>query len=548
MLRHLSIRNFALIERAEIPFQKGFTAITGETGSGKSILLGALNLILGERADYSVIRDAEQKTIVEAQFDLLSSYKEWFDENDIDWDPKCLVRREISAQGKSRAFINDTPVQLTTLKELTEQLVYIHSQHQTLNIRQSQFQFDLVDAFGNNSNLADTFSHKYRQYKAILSEKENLEQNQSKNEKEADFIRFQLNELADLNLEQTDFEAFESELKRWSQLDDIRQSFDAYRNGIEEDNGPLDRLRIIRSLTDKWTSLDPVLGELNTRIQSVIAELADVSSEAGRQLELLEADPERMQMLTTQVDRFNALLRKHQLNSQSELIALEKDFTNQLFNFENSDERLLELEQQCTKLLTELHVFSKDLFDKRSKAATDLAAHLKALLTDLKLADTQLKFELTELPKIDANGGMSISFLFSANKGMELKPIEKAASGGELSRLMLAIQATMSEKKALPTLILDEIDTGVSGEVGLRVGKMLQKMGENLQLFAITHLPQVAALGQHHFEVSKSAEAGITNTQIQSLDTEERISAVARLMSGDVLTEAALENAKHLMQ
>jgi len=547
MLAQLSIRNFALIQKALIDFEKGYTVITGETGSGKSILLGALNLILGERADYSVIRNADEKTIVEALFHPQTELKSWFDQQDIDWDTELLIRREITAQGKSRAFINDTPVQLSQLKELTEQLIYIHSQHETLELKSARFQFDLLDVFGDTLSLANATKTSFIQYKALQKERDFLQSNASELQKELDYIQFQLDELAALELDKHSFESYESELNRLGQVDDLRLAFAAVDQGLNTERGPLEMLRAMKVVVDKWKSLDANLASISDRLQSCMLELDDISAEAQQQLEALEMNPERFEFLTTMVDRFNNALRKHQLQSQEQLMELEKQFQEKVDRVEHSDEALANLNAQLEQAEKELKHLSQQLFEKRSANTTALAKHLMDQLQQLKLADTQIQFVLTPINAFDANGGMFINMLFSANKGMDLKPIEKAASGGELSRLMLAIQATLSNKKSLPTLILDEIDTGVSGEVALRIGNMLHDMGRNMQIIAISHLPQVAAKASAHFEVSKTSEANETNTDISLLTKEQRVVALAKLMSGDLVSEASLSNARLLM-
>ncbi|MCC6700457.1 MAG: DNA repair protein RecN [Fluviicola sp.] len=547
MLAQLSIRNFALIQKALIDFDKGYTVITGETGSGKSILLGALNLILGERADYSVIRNADEKTIVEALFHPQTELKSWFDQQDIDWDTELLIRREITAQGKSRAFINDTPVQLSQLKELTEQLIYIHSQHETLELKSARFQFDLLDVFGDTLSLANATKTSFIQYKALQKERDFLQSNASELQKELDYIQFQLDELAALELDKHSFESYESELNRLGQVDDLRLAFAAVDQGLNTERGPLEMLRAMKVVVDKWKSLDANLASISDRLQSCMLELDDISAEAQQQLEALEMNPERFEFLTSMVDRFNNALRKHQLQSQEQLMELEKQFQEKVDRVEHSDEALANLNAQLDQAEKELKQLSQQLFEQRSANTTALAKHLMDQLQQLKLADTQIQFLLTPINAFDANGGMSINMLFSANKGMDLKPIEKAASGGELSRLMLAIQATLSNKKSLPTLILDEIDTGVSGEVALRIGNMLHDMGRNMQIIAISHLPQVAAKASAHFEVSKTSEANETNTDISVLTKEQRVVALAKLMSGDLVSEASLSNARLLM-
>lgn len=547
MLKHLTVRNFALIEAATLDFENGFTAITGETGSGKSILLGALNLILGERADYSVIRNQDEKTIVEGRFLVNESLKPWFEQEDIDWDSETYVRREITAQGKSRAFINDTPVQLSQMRELTEKMVYIHSQHETLELKSARFQFDLLDAFGDCLDLAEEVRNVFRTMNRLEKERDRLIQAQQDQAKELDYIRFQLDELDKLGLYQNRFSDLEKELQRMNQSDDLRASFQLIEEAIRGDEGAADRLNRIRTGIDRWKSTDASLSELAQRIQACLIELEDIAQEANNQIEGLEIDPERFSIITEQIDRYNHALRKHQLQTQEELLELEKSFIEKLDRVANADEHLENLENEIKVLHLQYEERAAALYSARLISRERIVPHLLHLLQELKLTESQVHFRIESSNTPDANGGMQIQLLFSANKGMELKPIERSASGGELSRFMLAIQATLSAKKSLPTLILDEIDTGVSGEVALRIGSMLQRVGSNLQVIAITHLAQVAAKASHQLEVRKDHDSGQTKTSIVLLRPEERVDAIAKLLSGDTVTTISRENAKSLM-
>lgn len=547
MLKSLSVQNFALIEHVSLQFHDGLHVITGETGSGKSILLGALNLILGERSDFSVIRNPEKKTIVEAVFQLNESFKNWFVQEDIDWEPEAVIRREITSQGKSRSFINDTPVQLNQLKELTEQLVYIHSQHETLEIKKTSFQFDLLDSYGDSLDLAQKVSAIYSQISRLKVTKEKLESSRSAQLQELDYIRFQLNEIGQLNLDQVDYAALENDFNKLSQLDDLKEAYSAIMNAIDQEGGAADLLRRLKTHIDKWKNADADLNTISGRLQDLIAELQDISRDSDRQLNQLEGDPESLFRLTESLDEYNKILKKHHFSTQEELSAYFNTLESKLEESDSSDERIAQLTSEIGEKEQELVRFSSELFEKRSKVIAKLEGYLLELLTEMKMEHSRFQIVLTKTEKLDANGGMTIQILFSANKGLELKPIEKAASGGELSRVMLAIQLVMSEKKSLPTLILDEIDTGVSGEVALRMGKLLKQMGKHLQVFAITHLPQVAAKGDYHFEVSKSHENSQTISEIHQLNETERIEALAKLISGEQVTDLARSSAIELM-
>lgn len=548
MLHSLSVQNFALIEHVSIQFQNGLHIITGETGSGKSILLGALNLILGERSDFSVIRDSEKKTIVEAVFHLADIHKPWFEKEDIDWDKETVVRREITAQGKSRAFINDTPVQLSQLKELTEQLVYIHSQHETLEIKKSSFQFDLVDAFSNQLELAQQVRDTFQHLAALKTEQKNLELAQATHAQELDFTLFQLNELEQLHLEQTNFASLEQDFSKLSQIDDLKVAYQSIGGLLDSDGSPIDSLRSLKTFIDKWKSADAALEDLSNRISTIILELQDISGDAEKQLNQLEGDPETLIRLAENLDAYNRILKKHHLTNQTELQELKQNLLNKVTELSFSNERLEELNFKINEVDSSLNRLAIQLYENRTKSIVQLENQLLQVIHDLKMEHAQLKVVISKLDKMDSNGGMSIEIRFSANKGLELKPIEKAASGGELSRVMLAIQRTMSSKKSLPTLILDEIDTGVSGEVALRMGKLLHQMGQYIQVLAITHLPQVAANGDVHFEVSKTHEQAQTITDIKRLNDEQRVNAIAKLIAGEQVTESARTSAVELLR
>lgn len=543
MIQSLSIRNFALIQEADLLFPAGFIAITGETGSGKSILLGALNLILGERADYSVIRDSNEKTIVEAHFKIDEQYKEWFEENELDYESVSVIRREITSQGKSRAFINDTPVSLVTLKELTEQLVYIHSQHQTLALKQVQFQLNVLDAVANSSDLASEVKLKVSELRKLESELSTLNENLAVQQREIEFARFQYNELSEHRLEEVDYVSFETELMSLSNVDQLKELYVAVSSGIGEDNGPLDRLRLLKALTEKHKATDTLADDFSNRLNAAIVELKELENDAQSAFERVEADPERLFQLTDSVDKYNKLLSKYGVANQEELLQIQQKLADQLDADANRDERISALEVAIVKLTKSIEEKSNKLFNQRQKAAKEVVVRIENSLKELKMPDAKILFDLQRKNELDSNGGMTVQCLFSANAGMELKSIEKAASGGELSRLMLAIQSELSNKKGLPTLILDEIDTGVSGDVASRVARFLSKIGQNIQCVVVTHLPQVAAKASHHLEVSKSN----AQTAINPLNDQGRLEAIAKMMSGEVVSDAALANAKELI-
>jgi DNA repair protein RecN (Recombination protein N) len=548
MLITLNIQNFALIEEAQLNFQSGFTVITGETGSGKSILLGALNLILGERADYGVIRDKAAKTFVEATFKIKGfGLEDFFNQNDLDFADETVIRREITALGKSRAFVNDTPVQLNILKELSEKLVHIHSQHHTLELKNPQFQLDLLDVLADNTSLRQTFKKTFLDWKKINQTLVQKRAVFAKLLQDADYNRFQWEELNQLNLDAEDYESLENELASFEKMEDLKAAFASTNFLIAEENGISDRLSVLKSNLEKVQHLNPALKSLSERVVASLIELRDIAEEAELQLENLESNPQRQVELTEKIDVYNRALRKHQVNNQSELLEIFKTLSEAQSSTDELESEIEQLAKQAGKLDAEVQKIASELHKSRVQNAPKVSKQLIAVLDELKLVDTKIIFDLSVATKMDENGNSSLTLLFSPNPGIAPKPIEKAASGGELSRFMLALQLLLSAKKQLPTLLFDEIDTGVSGEVAQKIGVVLQKMGAQMQVMAITHLPQVAGKGMNHWKVQKVNAKGSTLTEVIELNQNQRIEEIARLMSGENINEAALQNAKALM-
>lgn len=547
MLKELHIQNFALIESLDLNFSNGFSVFTGETGSGKSIILGALNLILGERADYGVIRYANKKTIVEAVFSIQKlTLEDFFTENDLDYAEEVFIRREIASNGKSRAFINDTPVSLNVLNELTSQLIKIHSQYHTYALKSKKFQMDLIDGLA-GVQLTE-YQRDFKRWKQTLTEINQLENQISQAVKEADYVRFQIEELQSLNLEQVDYEVFEKQLTQLENATEIIQQLNNITQVLDSESGVLPLLRGLNSSLLKVGNLHPKLNEQQERIQSVIAELKDINEDASDTVDTIAIDEEKQYEIAQLLDNYNRQIKKHQVANQEELKKVLHQFLSENSSSEKMEERLKQIKEECEQLFLKLSKQAQEIHTTRLNAKADIEKNIATLLMQLKLADARVVVELTTTEDLREDGCSEIALLFTSNKGSELKPIEKAASGGELSRLMLSIERLLSESRNLPTLILDEIDTGVSGEVALKIGQMLGEMGENMQLFAITHLPQVAARGQQHFKVHKKEVDNVTNTYVLPLDKEERLLEIAGLMSGENISAAAIENAKILMQ
>ena len=545
MLKLLRIDNFVLIDRVELVLDKGFTVITGETGSGKSILLAAINLLLGERADFSVIGKKSTKSFVEASFNMEDRFIDFFTANDLDQQQDILIRREIVKDGKSRAFINDTPVQLAKLKELTSLLLSVNSQFNTFDLRSSSYQMELYDDMADTTTMRMKFLNDFLAWKANcqvirkLEEKRNLENSQK------DYTQFLLDELSQLDLKNTDYSIYESALSRIENADSIREVA-LQMSHLSEDNGPYSTLSTLLSKIEKISLSDAKMTQFAAQLKAVLIELKEMMNEAEELVNDIEIDPEAHRMMLAKIDEFNRQLNKHRFTHQSQLVELEnqlKDTTQESEQLDSELELLLIENESVHKKLVGL---SQLLHENRIKAAKGIENSIKDCLQELKLSDTEINFQLS-VSELKENGASDLSILFSANKGMVMTPIEKAASGGEMSRVMLALQKIISDKRKLPTVLFDEIDTGVSGEVAQKIGLLLRAMGENMQLIAISHLPQVAAKANNHFKVEKDSDGTATKTYVKRLENEEVAIEIARLMSGEVITSEAILTAKNLM-
>jgi len=549
MLQQLIVRNFALIQEATVNFDHAYTVITGETGSGKSIFLNALNLILGERADYKVIGTSGDKAIVEAVFQIdLKEHQSFFEAHDIDIDKETIVRREITTQGRSRAFINDVPVQLNVLKEFTERLVSVHSQYNTLELKRKDFQMHTLDLLANTKELQQSYFQLYQQSKAVQKAIDKEKEVLFQLEKEKDYNEFQLKELEEISIETTNFKALEEQLLQIENATEIHSITTNLANGLGGDGGIVDQLQSFKVAASKLARIDPNKEIFEQRIQSSIIELKDIESELIEAIQQSEGlNQLDIAQLTETLDKYNRILIKHKCIDQEGLKEIYQQLVNSVSNTSALSDKIEKLEKEHAGMMLQLHAQSKQLHDKRAAAVPEIEAKIKDLLSELKLPDTNLKFQMEQLDQLNATGITELNLLFSANKGFPLVEIEKAASGGELSRVMLALQQLISEKTKLPTIFFDEIDTGVSGEVAQKIGNLLQKMAKTMQLFAISHLPQVAAKAQHHFKVEKALINEVVQTNIRPLTEEQRVEEIARLMSGETITEAAKSNARALM-
>jgi DNA repair protein RecN (Recombination protein N) len=542
MLKSLSIQNYALIDSISLPLHKGMTAITGETGSGKSILLGAFGLLLGERADMKSIRDEKAKCIVEAIFDLKGyGLKKFFEDNDLDYEENTTVRREIAPGGKSRAFVNDTPVQLNVLRSLGAELVDIHSQHENSLLGERSFQFSVVDAFAGKPELNAQYSDSFLKYKAISKNLDEAKNNEAQLRQEIDFISFQLAELNKAQLSDLDQSTLEQELDTLNNAENIKAALSQVNGIMEGDSqGVLSAIAQAKNGINKISHFNKSLEEYATRLESCSIELRELTREMEAFSDDINTNEKRAEQISEKLSALYHLQKKHRLNSVEELIALQEDLQKKADGFGNYDEKI----ESLTK---ELHQELENL-TQYAEAAQAAQSEMKKYFSELSLDHAELQIEITEATDFNAFGKNEISFLFRANKGGQLLPIQKVASGGEISRVMLAIKASISKHKKLPVLILDEIDQGVSGEVGKKIGNILKGMSAEMQLMVITHLPQIAGKAEHHLKVYKATEKNSTSTYVKEIVDEERINELAEMLSGKDVSKAAIENAKELMK
>ncbi len=549
MLSQLNITNYALIDAVELQFHKGMTAITGETGSGKSILLGAFGLLLGERAESKAIKNENIKCIVEAVFDLKGyDLKPFFKENDLDYDAQTTIRREISPGGKSRAFINDTPVQLATLRALGNALVDIHSQHENSLLGQRSFQFETIDAFAGNAADRLQYTQLFEKYKSLKSELDHLLQNETKMRQELDYLKFQWTELENAALENIHQQGMEQELETLTHAEQIKSVLNGVITILDGENSSvIAQLNGAKSQLQKVTHFNSHLEDFFNRAQSNIIELRELA----REIESYEAnvmlDEKQVEVLNEKLSALYRLQQKHRMQSTEELIQLRNELEQKCGGFDNLDDKIEELKKRLNQSNTELELVAKKISDARRKAVALATREVKKYFEALSLEHAELQVDLAEASSFNEFGKDEIQFLFKANKGGNLLPIKQVASGGEISRVMLAIKASISHHKKLPVLILDEIDQGVSGEVGNKIGLILKEMSAQMQLLTITHLPQIAGKADNHLRVFKITTGQATSTMVEELAGEARINELAEMLSGKTLTKAALENARELL-
>jgi len=550
MLQRLTISNYAIIDHLEVRFSDNMNVITGETGAGKSILLGALSLILGQRADGKALMDAEKKCVVEAAFEISKNkLKTFFKAHDLDYDALTTVRREITPNGKSRSFINDTPVNLNVLKELGEQLVNLHSQHETLALNNAQFQLEMVDALVQHEKQLASFSEKYLAYKKIQAEIQSLiDQNQHINDK--DYLEFQYRELADANLKEGEQEVVESELKTLENSEEISSALGKVSGLLQDsDFAVLNQLREIYAQLKNVSAYHPAINDALKRIESSQIELKDIYAELEHLSGSVVFDPAKIGALNERLDTLNRLQQKHRAQNSAELIAVRNTLEQKLQSFENLDKELSEKRNALEKVQQEMISLGAVLHDNRKKKKTSIETQVTSLLKEVGMPNARFEVEVEKLSfeKATEFGFDKITFLFSANKGGRVDELKSVASGGELSRLMLVLKSLLAASVAMPTLIFDEIDTGVSGETAIKVGAVLEKLGKSRQVITITHLPQIARVGNAHFYVYKEDKDEKTVTRMKKLNDKERVIEIAKMIGGEKYSQKALASAKELL-
>jgi DNA repair protein RecN (Recombination protein N) len=549
MLNRIFIQNFALIDQLEIHLQKGLQVITGETGAGKSIILGALRLIMGERADLKNFADLESKSIVETEFKISKNLQDFFTENDLDFDENTIIRREILPSGKSRAFVNDVPVTLDILKELSEKLVDIHSQFETSNLFSEAYQFKIIDGLSENKNLIENYQKDFSELLKLKKEVEKLKNQLSEGNKESDYKQFLLEELEAANLENVNYELLQSQISLAENKGTISELLaQIFARTDQDEVGVFDSLYDIKNKLNKIAELSLQFSEINQRFEENYIELKDTLFQLQNEAENIDTNSEDLLALQEQNDRINALFLKHKVSEIDDLLQLKNELSAEQSSFVDLETKISSLEKKIISLENFLEKQTKVLTKNREKAIPVFKNKIENLLQQLGLEKAKVEVELTSTKDFVLFGKEKIQLLFQANSGFPLKPIQSAISGGERSRVMLAIKKLMAENAELPTLILDEIDTGVSGRIADEIGNVMQEMAENMQLIVITHLAQVAAKGNNNYKVLKSDIAGKTQTQIVSLNQEEKLTEIAQLLSGSKITDAAILQAKELMR
>ena len=554
MIQNLKIQNYALIKHLDIDFEKGMSVLTGETGAGKSIIIGALGLLMGQRADTKTIREGEQKCIIEGTF-ILPEKKDnlrqalWFDEMDIEYDTQCIIRREINVNGKSRTFINDTPAQLNQLKELASWLIDIHSQHENLLLRNDDFQRDIVDAVAGKGELVRQYEKEYKNYKKLLNDLQQLTEQKENYDRTYDYVKFQYDQLEQAHLQPDELEALETEQQQLAHTEDILSALSTAISLLDyEESGVCQALKECVNRLKHVEHYLPSLPQLKQRLDSSSIEINDILSELTSLQEHTSFDPERLQIVEERIDLINNLLQKHHVQDTKQLLELKEQFAQTLEEHDNFDERLNMLNKQLAEQKEQLSSLANQLTGSRKKACPTIVAQVEKDLKTLGIQHARIEIRITPLADFTGSGIDDVRIFFAANKNQTLRPAQEIASGGEIARLMLCLKSITTQQQAIGTIVFDEVDTGVSGEVASNMGEIMRAMSEHRQVIVITHLPQIAAKGQQHYKVYKQDGETMTETHIKRLNNDERIEELAHLLSGDTLTQAALDNAKALLK
>ncbi|MDT0644355.1 DNA repair protein RecN [Zunongwangia sp. F363] len=549
MLTALSIKNYALIEDININLQPGFTTITGETGAGKSIMLGALGLLLGNRADYGAIRNSAKKCVIEGTFNITNyKLKDFFVSEDLDYESSTIIRREILPSGKSRAFVNDTPVNLSSLNALGTYLIDIHSQHETLSLGNIDYQFQVIDTIAKNEGVIIEYKQHLKEYRKLQKRAVDLKEEQAQAAKEYDYNLFLLNELEEAKLKPGMQEELEARYEELNNVEELTEQLSAAFNNInQEEIGSLETLKEVRGSLARISTFSPTYESLHGRLQSVIIELDDIGEEIAAALERVEANPEELEAANTKLQLIYNLQKKHAAGSIEELKEIQEELQKKVSASENAETDLSELNKAIADKEKELAAVAKKLHENRKKIIPPFIKETEETLAALGMPNARLKIELQQQKTFLQNGQDQLSWYLAANKGGDFKEMKKAASGGELSRIMLAVKSILAAQSNLPTIIFDEIDTGVSGDIAQKMGEILQRMGNNMQVIAITHLPQIAGKGNSHFKIFKEDTANVTTTKIRQLQTPDRVEELAMMLGGNNISESARAHAKELL-
>ncbi|MCQ2337133.1 MAG: DNA repair protein RecN [Paludibacteraceae bacterium] len=548
MLTHLHIENFVLIKNLDLDFNSGFSVITGQTGAGKSIMLGALELALGAKADSKAIFQGEKKCVIEATFNVKGyGLESFFEDNDIDYSDECIIRRELSDNGKSRSFLNDTPVLVSILKQIGIRLIDIHSQHSSLLLESNAFQLSVVDSVADNAEALKNYKQQFKSYADLCHRIDTLKEQAENAKSNADYLQFQYKQLVDSNLKEGELTSLEENLNALEHTSDIKNSLQNASVLLYGDDGVLTKLHSLQNSLNSISSFGSNYADLAGRVSSCTVELKDVYGEIEHSNESVDVSPTQLEQMRGRLDTLYSLLQKHRVKSVEELIAIRDSIGEQLKGIENFDSDLEALEKEKSEMLLKLKALASVLYKNRCAAVEPIKRSVEDNLRFLGMPDSKFEIEFTECSELTSCGGESVQFLFSSNK-TKPQPIQSSASGGEISRVMLCLKALIAKNTNLPTLIFDEIDTGISGNIASQMGTILKNMSESMQIICITHLPQVAAKGSTHYSVYKDSSVNPVQTIINTLDNTQRITEIAAMLSGDNITDAAVANAKELIE